>query len=77
MTVTEWLTSSDGDLLSSEDSTMYHSIVGGLQYILHTRPDLSFAVNMLLAARIGLLSRVFMLHPANCLSWSAYSCCFL
>jgi hypothetical protein len=45
MTVTDRLTSTDGELLSSEDATMYRSIVGGLQYILHTRPDLSFAVN--------------------------------
>jgi histone deacetylase 1/2 len=45
MTVTERLTSTDGDLLSSEDANMYRSIIGGLQYILHTRPDLSFAVN--------------------------------
>jgi hypothetical protein len=45
MIVTERLTSIDIDLLSTKDATMYHSIVGGLQYILHTRPDLSFAVN--------------------------------
>jgi hypothetical protein len=45
MTVTDRLTSTDGELMSSEDGTMYRSIVGGLQYILHTRPDLSFAVN--------------------------------
>jgi histone deacetylase 1/2 len=30
MTATEKLTSTDGDLLSSEDATTYHSIVGGL-----------------------------------------------
>jgi histone deacetylase 1/2 len=45
MTSTEKLTAIDGTLLSSEDATHYRSIVGGLQYLLHTRPDLSFAVN--------------------------------
>jgi hypothetical protein len=65
MTVTNRLTSTDGELLSSEDATMYRNIVGGLQYILHTRPDLSFVVNKVCqflhapAARIGLLSSEF------------------
>jgi hypothetical protein len=45
MTSNERLTSSDGELLSSEDATTYHSIVGGLQYLMHTRPNLSFVVN--------------------------------
>jgi histone deacetylase 1/2 len=45
MTSTEKLTAIDGTLLSSEDATQYRHIVGGLQYLLHTRPDLSFAVN--------------------------------
>jgi histone deacetylase 1/2 len=45
MTSTESLNATDGELLSSEDATKYRSIVGGLQYLLHTRPDLSFAVN--------------------------------
>jgi hypothetical protein len=33
------------DKLSSEDATKYRSIVGALQYLLLTRPDLSFCVN--------------------------------
>jgi hypothetical protein len=45
MTPVEKLDSATGDLLSSEDATQYRSIVGGLQYLLHTRPDLSFAAN--------------------------------
>jgi histone deacetylase 1/2 len=45
MTSTKKLTSTDGDLLFSEDATKYHSIVGGLQYLLLTRLDLSFSVN--------------------------------
>jgi histone deacetylase 1/2 len=45
MTVCEKLNAHDGDLLSPEDATQYRSIFGGLQYILYTRPDLSFAIN--------------------------------
>jgi histone deacetylase 1/2 len=45
MNVTDRLTSTDGELLSFEDATMYRSIVGGLHYNLYTQPDLSFAVN--------------------------------
>jgi hypothetical protein len=45
MTVTGKLTSTDGTLLSPEEATTYRSIVGGLQYLLLTLPDLSFAVN--------------------------------
>jgi histone deacetylase 1/2 len=45
MTSTENLNANDGELLPSEDATKYRSIVGGLQYLLHTRLDLLFAVN--------------------------------
>ncbi|XP_073355299.1 uncharacterized protein [Aegilops tauschii subsp. strangulata] len=45
MSATDKLTALDGDLLSPEDATEYRSIVGGLQYLLVTRPDISFAVN--------------------------------
>jgi histone deacetylase 1/2 len=45
MTSTENITSSNGDLLSSEDATTYRSIVGGLKYLILTHPDLSFGVN--------------------------------
>jgi histone deacetylase 1/2 len=39
------LCSTDGDPLSSEEATQYHSIVGALEYVTVTRPDLSFVVN--------------------------------
>ena len=45
MTSTECLSAVDGDPLTSDEATTYRSIVGGLQYLLVTRPDLSFAVN--------------------------------
>jgi hypothetical protein len=35
----------DGDLLSSEDATKYHSRVCALQYLILTRPDIAYAVN--------------------------------
>ncbi|KAK1678314.1 hypothetical protein QYE76_039162 [Lolium multiflorum] len=45
MASSEHLCSSDGDVLSPEEATQYRSIVGGLQYLTVTRPDLSFVVN--------------------------------
>jgi histone deacetylase 1/2 len=45
MSATDKLSALDGDLLSSEDATEYRSIVGGLQYLTITRPDVSYAVN--------------------------------
>jgi hypothetical protein len=35
----------DGEVLSGDDSTNYVSIVGALQYITLTRPDIVFSVN--------------------------------
>ncbi|KAK1665998.1 hypothetical protein QYE76_054157 [Lolium multiflorum] len=45
MPSSERLCSTDGDLLSSDEATQYRSLVGGLQYLTVTRPDLSFVVN--------------------------------
>ena len=45
MSSTDKITAVDGELLSSADATEYRSIVGGLQYLTITRPDISYAVN--------------------------------
>jgi hypothetical protein len=39
------LSVSASTLLDAEDSNKYRSLVGGLQYLTLTRPDISFAVN--------------------------------
>jgi histone deacetylase 1/2 len=41
----EQLSLTDGTLLVPEDGTQYRSIVGALQYLTLTRPDLSYSVN--------------------------------
>jgi histone deacetylase 1/2 len=45
MSTTDKITAVDGELLSSANATEYRSIVGGLQYLTITRPDISYAVN--------------------------------
>jgi histone deacetylase 1/2 len=41
----ERLARDSGALLGPEDSSRYRSVVGSLQYLTHTHPDISFAVN--------------------------------
>ena len=45
LSVSEKLSRFEGDLINTEDSTRYRSIVGALQYLTLTRPNLAFAVN--------------------------------
>jgi histone deacetylase 1/2 len=45
ISTTDKITAVDGELLSSADVTEYRSIVGGLQYLTITRPDISYVVN--------------------------------
>ncbi|XP_051190870.1 uncharacterized mitochondrial protein AtMg00810-like [Lolium perenne] len=41
----EKITAREGDMLGPEDSTRYRSMVGALQYLTLTRPDICYAVN--------------------------------
>jgi hypothetical protein len=41
----EKLSLSDGDPSISDDATNYHNVVGALQYLTFTQPDISFSVN--------------------------------
>jgi hypothetical protein len=45
MSPCEKLLVNDGELLGPRDATMYTSIVGALQYLTLTRPNLSFSEN--------------------------------
>jgi hypothetical protein len=45
LSVDEKLSLSEGTPLSSEDAMAYHSVVGALQYLTRTCPDISFSVN--------------------------------
>ena len=45
LSISEKLSMEQGEPLGSEDSTKYRSVVGALQYLTLTRPDLSFPVN--------------------------------
>jgi len=45
LAASEKLSREDGEQLSTEDSTKYRSIVGALQYLTLTRPNLAISVN--------------------------------
>jgi histone deacetylase 1/2 len=45
LSVSEKLSLDDGEVLSGDDSTNYRSIIGTLQYITLTRPDIASSVN--------------------------------
>lgn len=58
---TDKLALREGDPLGVQDSTQYRSIVGALQYLTLTRPDISFAVNKVCQ----------FLHSPTTLHWAA------
>jgi histone deacetylase 1/2 len=45
LSASEKLSITEGELLGPEDGTRYRSIVGALQYLTLTRPDIAFSVN--------------------------------
>ena len=45
LSASEKMSLHDGEILWAEDSTRYRSIVGALQYLTLTRPDISYSVN--------------------------------
>ena len=45
LSTSEKLSAYEGVPLHSEDATRYRSIVGALQYLTLTRPDIAFSVN--------------------------------
>jgi histone deacetylase 1/2 len=55
LSVSDKLSLVDGEVLSNEDSTRYKNIVGALQYITLTRPDIAFSVNK--------VCQNFFMHP--------------
>jgi histone deacetylase 1/2 len=57
----EKLSIEDGEKLGPEDTTKYRSIVGALQYLTLTRPDISFSVNKVCQ----------FLHSPTTVHWSA------
>ena len=61
MSTTEKLSLNEGKLLSPEEGTKYRSIVGALQYLTLTRPDISFSVNKVCQ----------FLHAPTSLHWTA------
>ncbi|XP_052169207.1 uncharacterized mitochondrial protein AtMg00810-like [Oryza glaberrima] len=61
LSTTEKLSIEDGDFLGQNDASHYRSIVGALQYLTLTRPDLSFSVNKVCQ----------FLHSPTTVHWSA------
>jgi histone deacetylase 1/2 len=64
LSVSEKLSLTDGEVLGSDDSTNYRSIVGALQYITLTRPDIAFSVNKVCQ----------FLHAPTTVHWTAVKC---
>jgi histone deacetylase 1/2 len=61
LSTSEKLSLTDGDPVGAEDSTKYRSMVGALQYLTFTRPDICFAMNKVCQ----------FLHAPTTVYWSA------
>lgn len=61
MSTSEKLSACEGDTLGPNDATEYRSIVGALQYLTLTRPDIAFSVNKVCQY----------LHSPTTLHWTA------
>jgi histone deacetylase 1/2 len=61
LSASEKLSIQDGDRLGPDDSTKYRSMVGALQYLTLTHPDIAFAVNKVCP----------FLHAPTTVHWSA------
>jgi histone deacetylase 1/2 len=61
LSTSEKLSLNEGEPLAVEDATRYRSIVGALQYVTLTRPDISFSVNKVCQ----------FLHAPTTLHWTA------
>jgi len=61
LSISEKLSISEGKRLRPEDSTRYRSLVGALQYLTLTRPDIAFSVNKVCQ----------FLHAPTTVHWSA------
>lgn len=64
LSVSEKLSVHEGDLLGPNDATQYRSVVGALQYLTLTWPDISFSVNKVCQ----------FLHAPTTLHWAAVKC---
>jgi hypothetical protein len=64
MSTSEKHSAHEGEPLSLDDVTKYHSVVGALQYLSHTRLDLSFAINKV----------CHYLHSPTSTHWIAVKC---
>ena len=42
----EWLKLTKASTVKKADATLYRSIVGGLRYLVYTRPDIAFVVGI-------------------------------
>jgi hypothetical protein len=63
---TEQLARDTGTLLGADDSLRYRSVVGGLQYLTLTRPDISFAETKCVSFSLSLLMSIGKLSSEYC-----------